>query len=134
HPFGLTLHRLEIGAEGDTAVPLDKLEIGTLSHRAGGKLSAQVSEQIAGLAGVLADDLKQRMVRLPGLIQFEARNAQTLLEDIGRMDRRAAGGDAADVAVMRHGASPADELAFREQWLDDVKIREMLTGGTIGVI
>ena len=50
----------------------------------------------------------------PAVAQLERRDAQALLEDLGRVGRHRARRHAADVLVMRHGAAERDDPAAME--------------------
>ena len=134
HPFRLGLHGLEIGAKRHQAMAPDELEITALADRAGGELSPQIAQYVARLARVLADDLEQRVVRPAGFVELEDGDAQPLLKNIRCVHGRAARGDAADVAMVGHGAGPADQFLRSEHRLDDVEIGQMLAGRAVGIV
>ncbi len=107
----MVLHGMEIARQVVITIASDEIAIAALACGASGDLRSDVAQQVARLPAVLGQDREQGVVGAAFLVELEEGDAQALLQDFGRMHRGAAGRDAADIAMMRHRAGPADELA-----------------------
>jgi hypothetical protein len=134
HALGLILHPVEVVPQILGAVFREELTVTALTDRTRGKLRAHVPDQLHRHACVLFKDAQQHLVRLAGLVELHDRQANSFLENLGRVDGGGARCDAADVAMMRHRAGPAFDGAVMEDRLHDVEVGQVLPAGAVRVV
>src|SRR6476620_1655955 len=93
----------------ESGMPLGELLQPAVADRACRDLRGEVAEQLVWDADVRAEDLVQRLHRLAAVDELEPREAETLLEDLGRVARDRAGHAAADIPVVRDRDGEAQE-------------------------
>ena len=123
--LGLVEQRCARGGQVGDAVALDEREIAALAGEARRDLGTDVAEDDVGNADVLLEHVEDGLVRSPCLEQLDRRDAQSLLEDLGRVRAVAARGLAADVGLVADADRPADALVRDEDRLEQVEVRQV---------
>jgi hypothetical protein len=113
---------------GDGIAPVAREELAEAAHAelATGDLGAQIAERGFGEAQIVLDDLPERVVALPRVVDLERAELQPLLVDLGGLDRAEADPHAADVDPMGAARGERDHLVGVEAGRIDHDVVEML--------
>ena len=105
-----------------------QLDDGLLGDMARRELRPQIAEHLNRHAHVLLDQRKQGLVAPAALVEFERRDAEPFLIDLGRVRGVGARHAAADIGLVAHRAGPRDRGVVRaglEDRFEDEYVRQM---------
>ena len=104
-----------------------------VTDRQGGDLRLEVAPQHVGPAHVLAQQRQHLLVQHAAPKQFQRRDAQAFLEDLGRVRRVTAGRHAAHVEMVAQRAHDRDALRPREDRPERQDVGDVLAPA-IGIV
>ena len=124
-PLRLVEERIGAGPEPLPAVALEEREVAALAREARGDLGAHVTQDLPRHPHVLVDEVEHRLGRLAPIVEADRRDAQPLLEDLGRVAAISARRLAADVQLVADARRPADQLGADVDRLQDVEVGQV---------
>ncbi len=124
--FGLVPHLGDAGLDRLAAVARDQFGVAPRAELAGRDLRAHVAQRRVRIAGVVADDLPQRLVALAGLVDLQRAHLDAFGIDVARAVGAEALPHAADVDPVGAVGGEADQLAAVEARRIEHDVVEML--------
>ena len=125
HPLGVIDQLGHICGELFGAVMRRQLDDRLLGDMTGGELRAQIAEHLDRHPHILLDQREQRLVAHAALVEFQRRDAQPFLVDLGRIRRVRARHPAADIGLVAHRTGPGDGFFIPEDRLEDEDVGQV---------
>ncbi len=113
-PLGAVEVRVHHRQEPLFAVPLDHLQDALLADAAGADAGEKIAAPLFGEPDVGHQQGPGRLVQLAALVDLQRRDADPLVEDVGRLARVGAGADPAHVRPVGADGREAEELTVEE--------------------
>ena len=134
--FAPVKHHGHPGPDAGQAEAVDELADAPLGRAEGGDHGLEVTPIVLRRPCVGQDELKQRFIELPALIEFAGRDPQPFLLDIEGPRRNAGWHQAPYVGNIDKGPGITNELVAREQGPEEMHVGKMCgqASGAVGVV